>query len=39
MKEIKEEDLQLQILVKWRAAFLNLKKTKKRLMSFSGFRL
>ena len=34
MKEIKEEDLQLQILVKWRAAFLNLKKTKKRFMSF-----
>ena len=34
MKEIKEEDLQLQILVKWRVGFLNLKKTKKRLMSF-----
>ena len=29
MKEIKEEDLQLQILVKWRVAFLNLKKLKK----------
>ena len=29
MKEIKEEDLQLQILVKWCVAFLNLKKNKK----------
>ena len=30
MKEIKEEDLQLQILVKWRVVFLNLKKKLKK---------